>query len=279
MRPFLEIRPARRPFGLRALALLALLIAPPTILAQEGGPIVRGVVRDSAGRPLEGAEVKLYGSPRVQTSTGSDGAFRFTGLRNSRYWLLVRRIGYLPHMESLSLEDDEVRDHPVTLEAAPQSLPEVVVAAEASRYERRMRDFMWRSRASFGGRFLTRDDIADARPVRLGDLVVRYLPFKRSWVMDQPGGWGPAFPTTTFDAARLSRLRHYRPDCPPAVALNGGPVSLGLAVNDFAPDDIEALEVYREGSDLPIEYSFAGQTQCGLVVVWLRSYAQLGAER
>ena len=41
----------------------------------------------------------------------------------------------------------------------------------------------------------------------------------------------------------------------------------GWAVNDFRPEDVEALEVYRSGYQMPME--FAGwDLPCGLVVVW-----------
>ncbi len=274
-RRHLEVRPVRQAL-LGALALAGFLLVPSSIVAQKSEPVVKGVVQDSAGNPLEGAHVQLYGSPRFEATTGPDGAFQFSGARNARYWLLVRRIGFLPHQESLTLQDGEVRDALVTMQAAPVSLPEVVVKAAGSRYDRRMRDFMWRSRSSFGGHFLTRDDIARYDPARLGDLVIRYLPFKRSWTLDYPGGWGNNGLTgTVMDVGRFTRHRNYQPDCSPAVALNGGPVSLGVAVNDFQPENIEALEVYKEGSDLPIEYTFGNRTSCGLVVIWLRSYAQV----
>lgn len=277
----LEVRPRRAAVALLfSLALIPPWLEPSSAVAQDRGPVVRGVVRDEAGRPIEGAEVQLYGSPRRTAVTGPDGAFRVAGLRNARYWLLVRRIGFLPHQESLTLAGDETREVTVPLQAAPVRLPDVVAKAQRSLYDRRMQDFMWRSRSAFGGRFLTRDDVERARPARLGDLVVRYLPFKRSWVMDEPGGWiYDGIAGTGYDVTRLTRFRRFLPDCPPGVALNGGPVSAGLAVNDFRPDDIEALEIYREGSDLPIEYSSAGRTRCGLVVIWLRSYAQVSAER
>jgi hypothetical protein len=106
---------------------------------------------------------------------------------------------------------------------------------------------------------------------------VRYLPFKLGYTMDQVGGFPAMYdPYDVYSVQRLSRRTRYRPDCPPAVAVNGGSVSVGYAVNDFLPEDIEALEVYREGSQLPIEYTFSRQASCGLVIVWLKSYSQAG---
>ena len=254
-----------------ALVLLVPLDAP----AQTRRASLHGVVRDSAGTPLSGAEVELFGSPRRKMLTSAEGTFRFDGLYNSRYWLVVRRIGYRPAQQSLTLSNNERREVAVSLEAAPYQLPEVVVEAERSLYRRRMQEFLWRSRSSFRGRFLTRDDIARARPGMLGDLVIRYLPFKQLSTMSQPGGFIPLFDSEDwYSTTRLAVRTHYRPDCPPAIALNGSGITPGFAVNDFAPEEIEALEVYREGASLPVEYAWLRQSECGLVVLWLKSYAR-----
>jgi hypothetical protein len=44
----------------------------------------------------------------------------------------------------------------------------------------------------------------------------------------------------------------------------------GWAVNDFRPDDVEALEVYRGDSNLPVELSGWPVGCGGLVVVWTK---------
>jgi hypothetical protein len=270
----------RRSIPAVLLAALLALIAPihQTISAQSKSATLTGVVADSTGRPLEGAQVELIGTTR-KTQTGSDGRFQLDDLRPAKYWIFVRRIGYQPFQASLTLEPRELRKLELALTPHPVELPEVKVIAEDKRHQARMREFLWRSRSSFSGRFLTRDDIARSSVSRTGDLVIRYLPFKSLWVMDQPGGWETlGFPSQeTFSAARLSSRRLYRPDCPPAVSVNGGSVTPGWAVNDFQPDEIEALEVYREGSSLPYELSWGGRASCGLVVVWLKSYARTGS--
>jgi len=254
--------------------LLASLAVATATAAQQHGATLRGVVVDSAGEPLDAAEVELVGA-RVRALTAGNGSFGFEGLKNGRYWIAARRIGYRPAQMSLTLQGNETRQVRIVLATRPLNLPEVVVKAENGMYDRRMRDFLWRSRASFGGRFLTRDDIARAAPGRLGDLVARHMPFKSMWVMNEPGGWGSWHPgfDEPFTSAAFSGRRRYRPNCPPSVAVNGGGISVGWAVNDFEPDEIEAVEIYREGTQLPIEYDFPGRTVCGLVVVWLKSYA------
>lgn len=250
-------------------------VQPPDLAAQSKGATLSGTVVDSAGRPLDGAEVELVGARRT-TLTTSTGVFRFDEVRPTRYWLFVRRIGYYPFQTSLTLQGKEDREARIVMAARPFDLPEVVVTAQSKRYQARMREFLWRSRSSFTGRFLTRDDIARSAAIRLGDLVVRYMPFKSLWAMNQPGGFDDVFTRDEerFSIMRLATRRQYRPDCPPAVAVNGGNISAGWAVNDFEPDDVEAIEIYREGSNLPFDFSWGARTACGVVVVWLKSYAQ-----
>ena len=56
-------------------------------------------------------------------------------------------------------------------------------------------------------------------------------------------------------------------------------LSPGWAVNDFKPDEVEALEVYRGGlSSLPVEYGMGGRSSCGLVMVWLKGFVQAEGE-
>ena len=267
-----------RVLGLPLLGIPAFLGTPQTAAAQQSGATLQGIVIDSAGTPIEGAEVILYGIRRKALTSG-DGVFRFTGLDNIKVWVLARGIGYFPQQVSVSLQKNETRVLPITLHHAPALLPDVVVEAKSDRYEFRMRDFMWRSRIAWGGRFLTRDDITRANPAALGDLVLRHMPFKLRETMDEQGGWlidprlrarGP------YSYARFTSSRYF-PECPPAISVNGNGIT-PLAVNDFHVDDVEALEIYREGINLPIEFSYGGRTACGLVVVWTRWYVEAGDE-
>ena len=121
----------------------------------------------------------------------------------------------------------------------------------------------WRSRGAFGY-FLTRDDLEKSRAPYLGDVVRRYLPHVRT-----EDFFTPATPTPMMDPFGGQSLRNsFRPTgCAPAVSHNGAPPMGAWAVNDFRPQEIEAVEVYRRGRMMPAE--FAGwNTNCGLVVVW-----------
>lgn len=231
-------------------------------------PLLRGTVQDTAGRPLEGAQLQILGLDRSLTTSGS-GAYRFTEITPGRYWVVVRRIGYAPLRTALSFNAGDDRQIDFELRPLPHNLSELKVRAEDKAWMRKYQEFVWRSKGSFYGRFVTRDEIERAHPTYLGDVVRRYLPFTSSQAF-----FNPYYPDRLRSSASSSgflrsRLSPFAQHCPPAVSVNGTPTSAGWAVNDFRPDDVEALEVYRNGYQLPLEFS-SRQAPCGLVIVWTR---------
>ena len=233
---------------------------------------VRGWVLDTAGTPIREAEVVIYGTNRSVREARvvpvrGDGSFEMDSLPAGRYWLIARRLGYAPATHTVTLERGKPRRFRFLLEPAPQALAEITVEGRAA-WERQYRDFVRRSRSAFG-RFLTRDDIERFRPVFLGDMLRMHLPFTSSEAF-----FSPSFASWSRSPATLGwRYDRFRePDCPPAVSINGGPVSPGWAVNDFHPPDVEAIEVYRTARHTPLEFGLSTQRLCGpLVVVWLRT--------
>jgi hypothetical protein len=236
------------------------LAIPGTGIAQDvpaaARTILRGTVQDLSGAPLEGAEVEVLGVGRKAT-TPATGAYRLR-VPGGRSWVIVRRIGYEPLRVALTFEPGKERRITFQLGRQPQRLADVEVMSEKL-WERRYADFLWRSRLAWG-RFLTRDDIANARPSVLSDVVRRYLPYVSSQAFDLGplGGVGMLHASSTV-----------RSTCAPLVSLNGASPIGAWAVNDFNPDDVEALEVYRD-RHVPMELQNTVTSACGLVVVWLK---------
>jgi hypothetical protein len=226
---------------------------------------LQGVVRDTARSPIEGAEVVIHSADR-SASTSPAGAFRLDALSPGRYWVTVRRVGYVPIRAPLTLEPNRDRKIVFELVEMLRELPEVEVWAEETWWARRFREFTRRQKSRLG-RFVTRDDIERMNPIYLADLVHRYFPFSRfdgfqpSWPVVRHASW------TTSVLGRLSRFSN----CSPSISLDGGSPMSGWAVNDFQPESVEALEIYRRASDIPAELRMPSQSPgCGLVVVWLR---------
>jgi hypothetical protein len=247
---------------LRALTFgVSLVLAMPVAGIAQNAPaatraVLRGTVQDLSGAPLEGAEVEVIGVGRKAT-TPATGAYRLS-VPEGRSWVIVRRIGFEPLRVALTFQAGTDRQIIFQLGRQPQRLADVEVMSERL-WERRYADFLWRSRLAWG-RFLTRDDIANARPSVLSDVVRRYLPYVSSQAFDLGplGGVGMLHASSTV-----------RSTCAPLVSLNGASPIGAWAVNDFNPDDVEALEVYRD-RHVPMELQNSVSTACGLVVIWLK---------
>jgi hypothetical protein len=225
---------------------------------------LHGVVRDTARSPIEGAEVIVHIADR-SASTSAAGAFRLDALSPGRYWVTVRRVGYAPLRAALTLEPDEDRQIVFELAEMVRELPEVEVWGETW-WARRFREFSRRQKSRLG-RFVTRDDIERMNPIYLADLVHRYFPFNRF------NGFEPAWPVNRYGSWMASTYARMSPfsSCPPSISLNGASPMSGWAMNDFQPQSVEALEIYRRASEIPVDLQMPGQgSGCGVVVVWLR---------
>lgn len=249
---------------------LSTVLATGTATAQspktpKPNPVMRGAVQDTLGQALEGAQIEILGL-RVSATTPGSGSYRIEDIKPGRYWVAVRRIGYAPLRAALTFKQGDDREIVFQLEPLAHVLPEVVVQGENKRWMRRYQDFVWRSRSSFG-HFLTRDDIQKAHAMYLGDIVHRYLPFTTSDVFfntTSSYGFGISSRLGQIGGVRGSRLGR---NCPPAVSVNGARPMGGWAVNDFRPEEVEAVEVYRNGFQTPMEFT-GWDLSCGLVVVW-----------
>lgn len=252
-----------------ALCLLAAPALAQTPKAPKPLPVMRGAVQDTLGQPLEGAQIEILGLNRTLTTPGS-GAYRFDDIKPGKYWVAVRRIGYAPLRAALSFNQGDDREIEFQLEPLAHELPEVKVRGEDLAWRRKYQDFIWRSRMGFG-HFLTRDDIVRAHASVLGDVVQRYLPYTGSHAFYTPGFTDPfegSFRQSPFGATHASVFASAS-NCSPVVSVNGGRPMGGWAVNDFRPDEVEAVEVYRSVRQMPTEFAMWGAS-CGLVVVWTR---------
>jgi hypothetical protein len=220
------------------------------------------------GRPISDAQV-FFGSRTVPAVTNQFGKYRLDSLAPGRSWLLVRRIGYTPVRRSLTVEGNAAIDLSIGLDPLPLTLPDVEVQAQSGFGVRRLQDF-WRRSSTAWGRFTTRDDLERFGGAWLSTIVRMYLPRApvTRWDVDayydaHPSGF-EQITTSTPGFAALGR-------CPPAVSIDGGTPWSRQYVDDFYPQVVEAMEIYKPGMRVPIEFQFYSQAvSCGLVVIWLR---------
>jgi hypothetical protein len=231
--------------------LLALALATAAAPAQEAPLIVRvrGVVVDSAGVPLGGAEVRAVGTAFVIVTSDS-GVFRVE-LPAGPIVFAVRRLGYEPSTFLATLRPGRTNGVTLMLQAMAQALPGVVVAEE--REQTWLRTFNQRS-ATQQGTFITRAEIEKSRARLTTDILRRRVPSAQV-VVTRGGG------TRVYMRGNSSRR------CPPQLFVHTTPYS--GEVDDFPPDVVEAIEIYSGSSELPPELNI-GRAMCGAIVIWTR---------
>lgn len=114
----------------------ALLAAPATATAQVTTSAMRGSVTDSAGRPLEGAQIEAVHQPsgtRYAATTRADGRFTLPGLRvGGPYVVTAARLGYQKQTKGdISLALGVSADVNFRMVSAAVQLTAVTVQAEA----------------------------------------------------------------------------------------------------------------------------------------------------
>ncbi len=239
--------------------------------AAAGSTTLRGRVlikTDSATRPAAAAEVLL---PRLLKSarTTPDGAFAFAALSRGTYTVLVRDVGYRPVLARVTvpLPADSVREFvltPIALE-----LPGVAVTATA--VSSKMRGFEERRLTNAGGRFITRAELAKHEEWPLSD-VLRSVPGAR--LARQPDNTVFLESTRSEGVAGFQEQR--RTACYYQVYLDGTLVYQPNRapnppnIDDFAPNGIEAIEIYAGPASTPMRFGGIGAA-CGTIVLWTRA--------
>jgi hypothetical protein len=91
---------------------------------------ISGIVVDSAGVPVAGADVQLIGAGR-STASANDGTFEFRHVPPGTLTLRVRRLGYTPAALMVELGDDDQRAVSLRIRRLVQTLDAVTVTAES----------------------------------------------------------------------------------------------------------------------------------------------------
>ena len=104
------------------------------------------------------------------------------------------------------------------------------------------------------GTFLTRADF-EKQNLRIATDILRRVP----GVQIMPTRTGTAVVMTRGSGARR---------CIPQLYVHTTPYSGN--VDDFSPDDIEALEVYVGISEIPPDLNTMGRPICAAIVIWTR---------
>lgn len=236
------------------LAAGALSLIPAAGVAQESERrgTVTGMVRDSSGAGIAGAEVAVSGTT-LRVHTNAEGGFRLTNVPVGSLMLVVRRLGYAPITFSLVTSSTETSVVSIVVTPLAQALATVVVRGDR-RFEDhgRLSGFYQRRSRSSGGHFITREQIDQRNPSQLTDLF-RSVP-------------GARVHTNRFtNAIRFRGMR-----CAPLVWLDGFPATAGeFDIDALDPYIVEGIEIYLGVATVPPEFRWVrGGGSCGAIVIW-----------
>jgi hypothetical protein len=218
-------------------------------------PLV-GVVRDSSGRPLMGVELRMKGHDALLARTNDEGGFRIASMSVGPASIALRRLGFAPAVIEVRIRANEIDSLVISMSALPTTLPEVSAVDEHDALSKRVLARFWERRSSGFGSFMTRDEIESRNAPDFAELVrtIRGVQI------------------TSRNGRKVIRFGRSNPvrDCPPQYILNGIRIENG-SPDEFAPEDVEALEIYPGISSLPIEFQPRPNTYtCGAVVIWTR---------
>jgi hypothetical protein len=270
----------------RLLGSLALAIGVMAGAAQlSAQTVVRVSVRDSIGRALPNADAVIRNVPPPREWPGS--VFLFAGLAKGSYLLSVRAVGYTPSNQVLQVEDADTTDVVVRLARAPQQLdPVVTTASEADPISPRLRAFEERRRTGLG-RFFTRSVLAEKEHSTLDNLLRSVTGIH---LIRRPIGCGGGYALASGRGGQALEAQSWMA----CMGSRRGPVDVTFAVacyyaiyldgmrlwtpGNYEPPNVQsvtiasldAIEVYRGPSELPMQYQGVGNA-CGAILLWTRS--------
>ncbi|MCC6772351.1 MAG: carboxypeptidase regulatory-like domain-containing protein [Gemmatimonadaceae bacterium] len=265
------------PFPLVAALLLATLAVTSPLASQSTGTLAGRVVDDRTEQPIAGVEVTVAALSR-STVTDSLGAFILGDVATGRYLVQLRKLGFQPISASIAVTGANAPRQTLRLVAGTPTLTKVETYASPT--DRRLAAFEEHRRGKYGGTFLTADmlekeagrPLADVlQPVRGVDIVRG--PSGASWFATRRGYDSIRLMPTVTPGDRLKGASAGL--CYAAVVINDVFVYRGadgeelFDLNTLQPSRILALEIYRGGSTMPLEYN-ATRSTCGLLVIYTK---------
>jgi TonB family protein len=222
--------------------------------AQNARAVVAGIVVDSLGVPVAGAQVTIEGTA-MRATTDQSGRFRLSEVAVGRLDLVVRRIGFRAESVAIDLGPAGATHLMVTLSVVPEVLAPVDVTAPREVYDARLAGFESRAAKRKSGHFITRDRIDRTHSKRLSDLLRQV-------------------PTVRIAMVRgLGTMAYIRgANCPPLVYIDGSPAGAGpLDLDLIDLSSVEGIEVYG-GFGAPPEFSNVRGDRCGVIAIWSRPF-------
>jgi len=247
-----------RPIRALACSLIAFALVPALAQAQAG--VVRGIVTDSAGRPLENVEVMSVNAKR-SSRTGRDGRFVLAKLPFGQQLITARMPGYQPAERAVNMLDANVPELTLKLRRVVQALDTMRIVSHDGCAAYDFAGFECRRRAGIG-QFRGPEELGALRAYYFFDMFEGMPGLRREPARDSVGGqdWLPASTTGWRCLTEGWNGRQRTAD-----------------LENVRPDQIFAIEHYELYEKVPAAYKRLawpnGQEKpCALVMYWTKDF-------
>lgn len=223
---------------------------------------IEGVVRDTALRPLFGADVAVIGT-NVRLKTGSNGRFRLFQIPYGQYLVVVRQIGYAPTSAILDVAADDTLRLAYTLERSSNVIDTMRVIG--TRVSLRMLEFEKRRQSGIG-QFITQEYIEKRGSMAVSDFLRNVGGLEVSRLTSEQ------FQGTIALSRREggSILGDGAGACPMQVLLDGIVLPRNFNLDLLpSPKQISGIEVYTGPATVPAQFGGVDR-RCGVIAVWTR---------
>lgn len=248
-------------------------IAPSPVAAQS----ISGTLMEvESGTPISLGLIILMteaGDSVASGVTNGQGRFTVEPEGEGSFVLIASAFGFKETAAGVfELGPDGEMDVEFRIAAAPMPIDGILVSLQRPALEHQLVKNGFVRRVTRGlGRFITPIDIEESSARTAADLF-RGIP---GVALQFPQGGGGSFEGETL---RMIGVGQY---CTPTIYLDGArmaaDMTAGLPIDLLAPlDMIDAVEIYRRPSEIPIEYGMtstggAAGGPCGVVVIWTRT--------
>ncbi|MGQ0648401.1 MAG: TonB family protein [Gemmatimonadaceae bacterium] len=246
----------RRSLALRVLFAASPFVALASVEGQRGEVGtggVTGVVKDSLGTPVVGAQISVGGTTLL-AETDEKGEFRLAKAAPGETSIRIRRIGYKPDTVRVNVLAGETLPIDIVLARVAVELNPLVVYGRRNMTGRLAGFYERLSRGM--GHFMTREQIEKRNPMNMTDLF-RMIPGARV----ETRGFG-------HQAVRFRGSRN-----PPLVWLDGTPLYAGeFDLDSVDPRTFEGIEIYSGPASVPGEFlgNRMMSSSGGTIILWTR---------
>lgn len=257
-----------------ALAFLLGAVAAPAVQAQT----IDGTLMEvETGQPISlGLIIMMTEAGDSITSTVTDGQGRFSvsSEEPGSFVLIASAFGFKETAAGVfELGEDAAMDVQFRIAAAPMPIEGILVSLQRPVLEHNLVRNGFVRRITRGlGRFITPADIERSSARTAADLL-RGIPGVH---ITQPGGGLASF------QGEMVRMVSQNDYCAPTIYLDGARIAPNMTtdtpLDQLAPlQTIDAIEIYRRPSEVPIEYGMTssgnagGRGPCGVLVIWTKT--------